>query len=519
MEHSDGEIAVQRRLPACEDRLSALPADILIHILLKLHDAAAAARTSVLSRHWRRLWALLPELCFHPATGPQGILAAVESLEAPVLRRLAVQVIDVTPDSVAAWLPVAAARLSGDLQLTNEIWQEDWEVEAAEGGALELPCFENATAICLDLGYLALAVPPLGVFARLTDLFLACVDLRGPCLLGDAVSSPRCPALRKLTGEGALGLGSFTILSKSLLQIQLMNLFGMQQLTVFAPALQVLNVRQCFAHRSTYKTYNTPVANISAPQLTTLNWNEPYDPSFTQFGNMENLRWLATYPLFVYGHDSHRLPNSSCLRLIRRFQLIQSLRLMLVYRLLSFCDFPWIYTEKLLTIRNDPLLCLRTTLHQVINDKHYMMEDITTLPDITRLALDINPRGHSFGASVFHFLRMCTGVRKVLLTVRGATSHAEAQTACPSGCVCDQPPNWKTQELTLNCLQEVAIYELRGTVHEAALVKRLFDWATVLEKMTIAFHGSVSESKAREFFQMLQSFSRPEICMKGPHFT
>ncbi|KAK1642161.1 hypothetical protein QYE76_059966, partial [Lolium multiflorum] len=250
MEHSDGEIAaVQRRLPACEDRLSALPADILIHILLKLHDAAAAARTSILSRHWRRLWALLPELCFHfhPATGRQGIRAALESLEAPVLRRLAVQVIGVTPDSVAAWLPVAAARLSGDLQLTNE----------------------NATAIRLDLGYLALAVPPLSVFARLTDLYLACVDLRGPCLLGDAVSSPRCPALRKLTvhsalglanfairsdslleielkdlhpeGEGALGLGSFTILSKSLLQVQLMNLLGMQQLTVFAPALQVLN--------------------------------------------------------------------------------------------------------------------------------------------------------------------------------------------------------------------------------------------------------------------------------------
>jgi hypothetical protein len=95
----------------------------------------------------------------------------------------------------------------------------------------------------------------------------------------------------------------------------------------------------------------------------------------------------------------------------------------------------------------------------------------------------------------------------------------QAQTACPSGCLCHQPPNWKTQELALNCLQEVAIHKLRGTEHEAALVKRLFNWATLLEKITIAFHGSVPESKAREFFQMLQSFSRPEICMKGPHFT
>jgi hypothetical protein len=45
-------------------------------------------------------------------------------------------------------------------------------------------------------------------------------------------------------------------------------------------------------------------------------------------------------------------------------------------------------------------------------------------------------------------------------------------------------------------------------------MKRLFDWATVLEKVTIAFHGSVPESKAKEFFQMLQSFSRLEICVK-----
>jgi hypothetical protein len=94
------------------------------------------------------------------------------------------------------------------------------------------------------------------------------------------------------------------------------------------------------------------------------------------------------------------------------------------------------------------------------------------------------------------------------------TPFIQAQTACPSGCACDQPPNWKTQKLALNCLQEVQIWELRGTEHEAALMKRLFDWATVLEKVTIAFHGSVPESKAKEFFQMLQSFSRLEICVK-----
>ncbi|KAM0885406.1 hypothetical protein ACQ4PT_030372 [Festuca glaucescens] len=481
MEHIDGEIAAPPRLPPGEDRLSALPDDVLIHILLKLRDAAAAAQTSVLSHHWRRLWALLPELCFHPATGPQGIRAALESHEAPSLRRLAVEVIDATPESLAALLLIAAPRLSGDLQLINEVGQNqtDYEAAEAENGALELPCFENATSIRLDLGYLALAVPPLGVFAGLTDLFLAGVDLRGPCMLSDAASSLRCPALRKLTVhhargrlanfaihsdslleidlkdlqvDGALGLGKFTIHSESLLQIELMNLQGIQELTVFAPALQMLNVIHCFAHGV---TYNQPVANICAPQLRFLKWNEAYDPSSTQFGNMENLKLVATYPFFVYGQDTHRSQNSFCLRLIRHFELIRRLRFMLIYVPVS-----------------------------------------------------------SFLSSVFHVLGMCTGVKKLLFTLPSTPGQTKAQTACPSGCACDQPPNWKIQKLALNCLQEVQICELRGTEHEAALMKQLFDWATVLEKVTIAFHGSVPESKAKEFFQMLQSFSRPEICVK-----
>jgi hypothetical protein len=95
-----------------------------------------------------------------------------------------------------------------------------------------------------------------------------------------------------------LGLGNVTIHSKSLLGMSLRNLHGMQQLNVFAPALRVLNVADCFAKRS---TYNQPVANICAPELTSLNWNEAYDPSSTLFGNIPKLRWLGTYQFLVYG--------------------------------------------------------------------------------------------------------------------------------------------------------------------------------------------------------------------------
>lgn len=66
----------------------------------------------------------------------------------------------------------------------------------------------------------------------------------------------------------------------------------------------------------------------------------------------------------------------------------------------------------------------------------------------------------------------------------------------------------------LGGLQEVEIVELTGTEHEAAFVQQLFRWATVVKKMTVSFHHSVTRSKAKDLCQMLLSFSRPEICME-----
>jgi hypothetical protein len=65
----------------------------------------------------------------------------------------------------------------------------------------------------------------------------------------------------------------------------------------------------------------------------------------------------------------------------------------------------------------------------------------------------------------------------------------------------------------LDHLQEVEISELSGTEREGDLVQRLFTWATTLKKMTISFHYSVTESKAKGLCQMLRSFSRSGIIM------
>ncbi|XP_051216823.2 putative F-box/FBD/LRR-repeat protein At3g49030 [Lolium perenne] len=366
----DGEIPAKRPKPSdggdsgSEDRLSDLPEDLLLRILDNIRDVPVAVRTSVLSSRWRRLWRLLPVLNFPFPTDPQHIRLALQSHEAPVIWILQAVVLDGNPDSMAPWLLIAAPRLFGRLSLTSRASQNGSEEDMAdERGAFELPCFQNAASIRLELGPLGVSMPPLGVFARLNDLSLVCVQLHGPCMLGDLVSSPRCPVLRKLiikeaSGLGnlaihsdsliaislkdvhlhpadALGPGQVTIESNSLLQMELMSVHSLQQLTITAAALKCIYVDSCFAnYRARASRHNQPVANIYAPRLKSLYWHDAYDPSSTQFGNIENLETLGAYLFQVYGRDNYA-PNNYILRLLRRFQLILSLRFLLLYQPVS----------------------------------------------------------------------------------------------------------------------------------------------------------------------------------------
>jgi hypothetical protein len=45
-----------------DDRISDLPDELLLGILDQLRSLPAAARTSVLSRRWRRVWASVPDI-------------------------------------------------------------------------------------------------------------------------------------------------------------------------------------------------------------------------------------------------------------------------------------------------------------------------------------------------------------------------------------------------------------------------------------------------------------------------
>ncbi|KAM0841017.1 hypothetical protein ACQ4PT_059300 [Festuca glaucescens] len=360
-----------------EDRLSALPDDLLIHILVLVDDAAEAARTSILASRWRRLWLLLPELNFnfieHHRIGP--VLAAHE---APDLTLLIALTEDASPESLSAWLPIAARALSGHMHLELEVVRREAE---ERGAAVDLPCFHKATSIVLNLGLLDLALPPSGVFARLEELQLIRIQLHGQSGLGDLLSSQRCPSLWFLRVSDAWGLDSFNIHSDSLICMELLDLHRLPQLTVMAPALKKLQLVSHFDPRNP----ELSVANISAPQLTSLEWMDVYYPSSIQFDRIAHLENLGIHFYILHGEDEEAFEhNHYWLTFLLRYEHIRSLDLMISY---------------------PPDICTGP----------YLTENMPSLPNITFLALGLIIWGHSFGASSFDVLRRCTGVKKLHL--------------------------------------------------------------------------------------------------------
>ncbi|TVU40460.1 hypothetical protein EJB05_13925, partial [Eragrostis curvula] len=435
MDESGGEIAGRGAKPsydgaaAGKDRLSALPDDTLVLILLRLDTAAAAGRTSVLSRRWRRVWTLLPELRLSFSPAPHLIAAALAAHEAP-LRLLFVGAQHAAVEPVADCLRTTARRLSGQFIVEN---RGNANEVGDEEASFELPCFERATTVSLDLGFLGMAPPPAGVFARFTELTLISIWFQGPTDLGDAVSSPRCPSLQKLSVRYTIGLVNLAIHSESLLEVELKNMFGLRQLIIHALTLKELSLLDCFA-------WSKPVADISAPQFESLHWRDIYDPSSVQLDEMAQLQWLTTNFFLVYGRHGSAT-NHAFLRLLERFQALDTLHISLFYP-------------------------------KHIGDFQYLMEDIMVLPRLVGLAIHIRNEGHAFGASVFNVLRMCSGTMFMPII---------------SGCICDQSMNWKTEELALNRLCEVLIIDMKGCEHELAFVKRLFSWATMLKSVKVQF--------------------------------
>ncbi|KAJ1274457.1 hypothetical protein BS78_05G063000 [Paspalum vaginatum] len=247
---SGGEVAVKSKRcssdGAEEDRISALPDDILLQFLLRL-DPAAAGRTSVLSKRWRRVWKLLPELCFRRNTDLHRVRAARSTHDAD-LHRLYVTTVDAAPESVAACLRVASPASSPSL--TGRRGGMAMKTTGSRK-ASPLSCPASTappSSPCIWGLWASHCRPPASSPVSPPSLWQASVSTAHA---SSATPSPR-PLLETLL--------NLAIHSEPLTQLGLSDVRGLRQLTVVAPSLTGLTFRGWSAHREL-------VANISAPQL------------------------------------------------------------------------------------------------------------------------------------------------------------------------------------------------------------------------------------------------------------
>uniref|UniRef100_K4A366 F-box domain-containing protein n=1 Tax=Setaria italica TaxID=4555 RepID=K4A366_SETIT len=269
------------------DRISSLPDHLLHTILLHLSDAEAAARTTILSRRWRRVWAHLPELSFryHRDAGARTwahrrVDAALAAYPGPTVTLLDIDLPlwapaprehPVDPDRDDPLLRfLASQRVAGELRLL--LRDRGW-------GDVVLPPCERVTAISLSVIALTLRFQPLpdgGTFAALAILRItsARVDSRE---LGDVLSS-RCPRLKELYLK-RVGLMKdrdrvLSIRSNSLERLEMdMKVYHGARLQVIAPKLRVFVSPRIFSD-----------APIVAPMLLEMCWDGPYDPSRRHLG-------------------------------------------------------------------------------------------------------------------------------------------------------------------------------------------------------------------------------------------
>jgi hypothetical protein len=149
--------------PYGDDRISALPDDMLLQVLVRLRCACAAARTGLLSRRWRGLWAGLSGLTFHNVSARK-----IKSALAHIARRTAVSLLEIRlmpsvegklDDAHAKSLLRSAARLSPEEIVF--VLPEYHVVKRRRCVTMVLPCFHRATSIEVDTRSLTI-MPPQG---------------------------------------------------------------------------------------------------------------------------------------------------------------------------------------------------------------------------------------------------------------------------------------------------------------------------------------------------------------------
>ncbi|RLM52716.1 hypothetical protein C2845_PMPSC042091 [Panicum miliaceum] len=439
------------------DRISSLPDDLLHVILIRLRDAAAAARTSVLSRRWRRVWAHLPELSFryrYAAAAGGGwahslVDAALAAYAGTTVRLLEIA-LHWTPSAhgVCPLMQFASQRVAGELRLSL---QEGW-------GDFVLPTCKRATAITLSVTARTLRFPPqpaLGTFAALASLRIirAGVDGRE---LGDVLNS-HCPRLKELFLKQVVVLRSrdlatpvLSIRSYSLERLE-MDMDGEFDagFQVIAPKLKVFSSPRIFSE-----------AHIVTPKLLEVCWHGPYDPDLHHV--QEAGRHLQRLEIARNCWNSRHAA-----KLMHRFNAVDELQLTVL-------------------------------LWKGIQGYNECLELINSLSKCEVLVVGFVVKQHAIKPVMIHLINKCAGVKKIVVR---CLAYRKDQCQCKSWeCQCDwsKQSHHKINDAALGSLELVEIKENMEAYHKVEFVKLLCEYsATFQKRVTI----DVIENRRSEYMR------------------
>ncbi|XP_004959744.1 putative FBD-associated F-box protein At5g56690 [Setaria italica] len=268
------------------DCISGLPDELLHDILLRLDSARAAARTSVLSRRWRYVWAHLPELVSDgngtdsdsaapPASFLDSVDGALRAYSAPAIEALDISV----PGPRCPAIP--ARRVGSWLRFASRRRGSARSVSTCPG----YTCWKLVGRRRWRLGF-----RPAGVFMALTDLEIRGATMEGRVL--EALVCSQCPRLIDLNLVVTLAAKSDVSLRYDSLEALCFNVENTRRVEIVAPRMEELSV-----------PYSDAVeARISAPKLAELAWDgSDCDPRLHQFADaIRHLRVLEVSKISAF---------------------------------------------------------------------------------------------------------------------------------------------------------------------------------------------------------------------------
>uniref|UniRef100_A0ACD5UK13 Uncharacterized protein n=4 Tax=Avena sativa TaxID=4498 RepID=A0ACD5UK13_AVESA len=417
-----------------EDLISTLPDDLLVLVLARLPCAGAAARTGVLSRRWRGLWARLRRIVLRDVP--------FHSLE-PALARVprpppAVSLLEIQLPKRRGRVPkeqlVNRDRLGSVLRAVALLDPEEFILVVPSCLVdsclvVDLICLHRATSIVLDLilgPYLTIVCIPAALeFPALEMLSLS------RCLIDFDALLPCCPRLRTLRladiwfAEGVLSVK--LPLLQELVVVRTRS--SINHVNIVAPVLTQLTI----------SVHTNPKVDISilAPMMEKVSWDCYFSMDSSVFG-----LW--------------RLVQLSLQAVERRGQ--------------------------------PPSL----QIHAYISPTFYHDEADSFTRDIEKqliaafsvLELNLEVKGHVYGAFVSHVLeinQIRCAIQRLKVDIQRSVMDEEL---CLPDCPCE-PTDWKSQTISLTALEEVEINGFEGEDHELDLLKLILRCAPMLKRMVM----------------------------------